>query len=289
MNQAVYVIVSPVRNEEAYLERTIDSVINQTVTPARWVIVDDGSTDRTGAIAESYSGAVPWIEVVHRPDRGYRLPGGGVIEAFYDGYLRVEKRAWAYIVKLDGDVSFDRRYFETLATYFTAEKALGLAGGDVYNATPRGLEPERQPRFHVRGAVKMYRRSCFEAIGGLARMPGWDTLDEVKANMLGFTTRSFADLYVVQHRPTGAAQGSWRNYVKNGRANWISGYHPLFLIVKCLKRSFAPPFFVASAGIAAGYCAGCLRREPRINDRELIGYLRRQQLRKLLFQASIWK
>lgn len=289
MSGRTYVIVSPVRNEERHLGRTIDSVLAQTQPPAEYVIVDDGSSDGTGSIADGYAERVPWLRAVHRGDRGYRKAGGGVVEAFYDGLALVASSGWDYVVKLDGDLSFDERYFENLLGFFDRLPRLGIAGGDVYSVGPRGVELERQPRFHVRGATKMYRRECWEAIGGLMAAPGWDTLDEVKAHMEGFVTRSFSEVRVLQHKPTGSAEGTWRNAVKNGRANWVAGYHPLFVTAKCLKRLFERPYLVGAAGLMTGFVAAFLEGSPRVADPELIRYLRRQQINRLLFRTTIWR
>jgi hypothetical protein len=193
------------------------------------------------------------------------------------------------VVKLDGDLSFDEYYFESLLGLFEREPRLGIAGGCVYSMQGGEARLERQPRFHVRGATKMYRRACWEALGGLLRAPGWDTLDEVKAHMKGFTTRSVGSLRVVQHKPTGSADGSWRNAVKNGRANWVAGYHPLYVTAKCVRRLFQRPYLIGAVGVMSGFVAGGIAKMPRVADPELIDYLRRQQLNRLLLRPTIWR
>lgn len=288
MRRRDYVVVTPVRDEEQHLEQTIRAVADQDIRPTRWVIVDDGSSDATLAIARAHAERLPWLDVIHRADRGYRKAGGGVVEAFYEGYRRVEQLRWNYIVKLDGDVSFMPDYFARLIEHFERDPSLGIAGGEVYNPSPDGPKLEPQPLFHVRGATKMYTRVCWLAIGGLMPAPGWDTLDEVKANMLGFRTRSIADLRVYQHRVTGGADGAWRNFVKNGRANYIAGYHPVFVLAKCARRFFEPPFAVASIALLTGYVGCHVRHERRVADERLVRYLRRQQLNRLLRRPSIW-
>ena len=285
-----YVIITPVRDEEEHLEKTIHSVASQSLVPRLWVIVDDGSRDGTGRIADAAAQRYPWVRVVHRADRGYRQAGGGVVEAFYAGYELVkDDDRWAFIVKLDGDLEFDPTYFEHLLSFFGEDPALGIGGGDVHSRYGGQAVLERQPRFHVRGATKVYSRRCWEAIGGLLRAPGWHTLDEVTANMLGFKTRSFAQLKVVQQRATGAVNGTWHNFVKNGRANYLSGYHPLFVAAKCTRRLFAPPYVIGALGIFAGYTRGYIARERRVVDARVVRYLRRQQMNRLLLRPTIWK
>ncbi len=285
-----YVIVTPVRNEEQFLPKTIESVAAQTLKPLKWVIVDDGSTDGTAGIADLAAQRHPWIQVVHRADRGYRKQGGGVIEAFYDGFKFAEREPWDFLVKLDGDLSFPASYFENCFARFAADSKLGVGGGRIYTRR-NGTEVEDSPGdplFHVRGATKIYRRETWEAIGGLARMTGWDTLDEVKANMLGWKTYSLRDLRLLQLKETGSADGSWKNWVKNGRANYIAGYHPVFMLLKCSRRLAQRPYVLAGAGLMAGYLGGYLCRLPQVDDQDLIRYLRRQQMNRLLGKQSLW-
>jgi len=283
-------IISPVRNEEAHLRETIESVAAQTVQPARWIIVNDGSNDRTGAIAQQAAEAHAWISVVQRADRGFRRSGGGVIETFYDGFKLLDGEAWDYLVKLDGDLSFAPDYFEKCLEKFEQQPALGIGGGIICVETGgvAHVESKGDPAFHVRGATKIYRRACWDAIGGLLREAGWDTLDEIKANMLGWRTFTFGDLRLIHHRETGGADGTWKNWVKNGRANYVVGYHPLFMLCKCARRLFEQPYVVVAAGLLYGFFSGYLRRAPCIQEPDVIRYLRRQQLRRLFFQSSIW-
>lgn len=284
-----YVIVSPVRNEERNLSETIRSVAGQTVLPEQWVIVDDGSTDRTGVILEVTRRTYSWVSVITRTNRGYREPGGGVIAAFYDGYEQICSADWRFLVKLDGDLVLPANYFERSLEEFHQDPQLGIGGGIVYHLEKRTEVVESNPRFHVRGATKIYRRECWDAIGGLLKAPGWDTVDEVKAQMLGWGTRSFPELRVLHLRPTGSADGSWRNAVKAGRANYMSAYHPLFMFLKCMKRLVERPYGIVSAGLFYGFVTGYLRRIEQVNDPALIRYIRQQQIRRLLLRDSIWK
>jgi poly-beta-1,6-N-acetyl-D-glucosamine synthase len=286
-----YVVITPARDEAQHIEKTIASVAAQTVRPSEWIIVDDGSRDQTPALAEAWAAREPWISVFRRPDRGSRQAGGGVMQAFYDGYARLRGTSWEYVVKLDGDLSFEPEYFARCFERFRSEPRLGIAGGMICHLVGGALVPEGeadQP-FHVRGATKIYRRACWDAIGPLFPAPGWDTLDELKANMLGWTTRMLPELRLTHHRPTGAADGSWKNWVKNGKANYITGYHPLFMLVKCCRRLLRRPALTGSLGLAYGYLAGFFGRVPQVPDPPLIAYVRRQQLRRLFFMPSLWR
>jgi glycosyltransferase involved in cell wall biosynthesis len=284
-----YVIVTPARDEQAHIEKTICAVIAQTIRPERWVIVNDGSQDGTGAIIDRYASLHPWIVPVHRANRGYRHAGGGVVDAFYDGYAQVKSMDWDFIVKLDADLGFAPDYFERCFDEFAADAQLGIAGGGIYHHASDGLKLEPTPLFHVRGATKIYRHDCWVQLGGLIAAPGWDTIDEAKANMLGWRTRTFPNLQVAHHRPTGSADGAWKDSVKNGRANYISGYHPLFMLFKCLRRLHRRPYVLGAAGLFWGFLSGYLNRTAQVEDRLLIRYIRTQQLRRMFLLGTIWR
>jgi len=288
-NGTRYVVVTPVRDEEMYIEHTLRSVVSQTTRPVEWVIVNDGSTDKTGEIIDRYVGAHPWIKVVTRKNRGFREAGGGVIEAFYNGYGEITTPGWEYVVKLDGDLSFGPGYFEDCFRRFIEDPRLGISGGSIYNLENGVPVLEPCPEFHVRGATKIYRRECWEQIGGLKVLTGWDTIDELKANMVGWNTKTFQELRLIQHKTTGSADGVWKNYVKNGLANYITGYHPAFMMLKCLKRLAERPRGIVSAGLLWGFLKGYLNNVPQVDDKELIRYLREQQIHRIMRRPSIWK
>ena len=217
------------------------------------------------------------------------MAGSGVMEAFYSGYERLQSDDWNFIVKLDGDVGLEPDYFERCFQRFAEDPALGICGGVMYCEENGELKLDAQPLFHVRGAMKLYSRSCWTAIGGLIKNTGWDTVDEVHAGMMGLRARSFPDIKVVHYRPTGAAAGAWQDNVKNGRADYVSGYHPVFLAVKCFNRLFQKPFVLKAIAHAYGYLSGYAKRMPRIENKELIRYVRSQQLKRLLFMSTGWE
>ncbi len=284
-----YVIITPARNEEENIEATILAVAGQSILPSEWIIVDDGSTDQTAAIVRRYALEYPWIRLLDLPDRGFREPGSGVIRAVNFGLQSLLTKEWDFIVKLDADLDFDQTYFEHCFDEFRQDPKLGIGGGTICHQIDGKVVADHQPNFHVRGATKIYRRAFWDASGGLYAVPGWDTLDEVKANMLGWTTRSFPDLKLLHRRITGSADGTWRNYFKNGRANYITGYHPLFMLMKCIKRLRERPYFVVSAALFCGFASGYLRGVSQVAEPELIRYVRRQQVRRLLLRSSIWQ
>ena len=285
-----YAIVSPVRDEAAHIEQTLRSMATQTARPLCWVIVDDGSTDGTSELIQRFALQHDWVRVVRRADRGARVAGGGVIGAFYDGFKEIESLPWEFVVKLDGDLSFEPDYFERCLSRFAVEPKLGIASGAVCVLMHGQLEVESQgdPSFHVRGPCKIYRRACWNHISPLVMAPGWDTLDDVRANFFGWTTRTFPDLRVRHHKPTGSAYGSWSDAFKRGIANYNSGYHPAFMAAKCIKRLTKRPYAVEAAGLCAGFVSGYLNRRPVLADQPTVRFLRDQQWRRLTLRSSIY-
>lgn len=251
--------------------------------------MNDGSSDRTGEIIDRYARDYSWIRAVHRKDRGSRKWGGGIIEAFYDGFHALTCSDWEFMSKMDGDLSFEPGYFEGALKKFKDNPKLGIGGGFLYHVDNGQRTLEEHPTFHVRGGAKIYRRACWEAIGGLWVGPGSDTVDEVKANMLGWSTTSFGDLQIQHHRWTGASYGRWNGIAKDGITDYVSGYHPLFFLAKSIARAFRKPFIVSSLALGYGYLQACLRREPRVDDPEMIRYLRQQQMARLMGKKTIWK
>lgn len=284
-----YVVVTPVRDEESFLPMAIQSMARQTIPPVEWIIVNDGSKDRTGEIIEEAAVKYTWIKAAHRKDRGYRKWGGGIIEAFYDGFNLLKCQDWDFMCKLDGDLSFNDDYFESAFNKFRQNPQIGIGGGVLYHDSNGHMVLERTPTFHVRGGVKIFRRECWNDIGGLWVGPGSDTIDEVKANMLGWTTMSFSDLHMIHHRPTGASWGRWGGIAKNGTISYVAGYHPLYMLAKSFAAAMHPPFVVAPVALMYGYLSAYFKKVPRVNDPALIKYLQRQQLARLFGQETIWK
>jgi len=289
-NNPVYVVISPARDEQANIETTLKSVISQTVRPTRWIIVDDGSRDLTGEIAQSYASKNTWIQVLRVPDRGYRSPGTGVICAFNEGYRQMGLCDWDYLVKLDTDLQLPNDYFERCFQYFIDEPNLGIAGGCIIsqNGKNGSLTLEETPNFHVRGATKIYRREGWDKISGLIESPGWDTWDEIKANYYHWKTRTLRDVQLVQLRETGAVEGRWKDFVKNGRANYVCGYHPLFMVAKCLRRLGRNNTRISGLALLYGYLLSALKGVEQVREVDVVRYLRRQQVQRLLGRPSIW-
>lgn len=279
-----YVVISPVRNEAQYIEQTIQAMINQTVKPSEWIIVNDGSTDETAEIVSRYAELYPWLKLVHRDKRegkGDRQRGKGVIDTFYLGYERLATQDYEFIIKLDGDVSFDPIYFEFLLRKFASNPKLGIAGGGLYERVNGQSWTLRSSRDHVGGPAKMYRRDCFEAMGGLAPALGWDGLDEWQALTLGWKVESFEELKVLHYRVMGKATGSLKSKIEMGYGAHYMGYHPLYLIARGIRHMITWPYLVGGIAMIAAYFVAWLQGRERLPDPSVIRYMHRTQVRQL--------
>lgn len=275
-----YVIVTPARDEEENIGAAIACVVAQTIRPSAWVIVDDGSTDRTAAVVGECAKGYPWIKLVSLGATGDRRPGSKIVDAFKHGE-RFLPADYDFIVKLDADVTMGSDYFERLLARFMEEAGLGIAGGYCGACIGGETVLDETPPYHVRGATKIYRRECYSQIGGLISAMGWDTLDEMKAMMLGWKTRSFRDVVLLHHRLTGSATGLLRYAWMAGKSFWFMGYDPLYLLLSSLKRAFKKPILLFSLTIILGYLTAFLTNDPVIEDKDLIGFIRKFQRNRL--------
>jgi poly-beta-1,6-N-acetyl-D-glucosamine synthase len=280
-----YAIISPVRNESERIVRTLESVVNQSEPPVSWVIVDDGSTDDTASAVREFAERVEYIHLLSLDNNNEgtdadRLMWAAEARAFNVGLREVDLETLDYVVKLDGDLAFDRDYFAGLLDEFERDSSLGIAGGHCYQVRNDNRELEWVPESHVRGATKMYRTACFLEIGGVEPVYGWDTLDELKAQMAGWRTRSFHP--GVDHlKPTGSVGGMLRGRVRGGRGAYMLGYHPLFMPARCVRLAMAPPYVMGGLAFLMGYLIAQFDGSPRVADKATIDYLRHQQMQRL--------
>jgi len=256
-----YVVISPVRNEGRYIDRTLESVTRQTLPPTEWIIVNDGSTDNTCEQVDSFS---------------------YIMAAFHAGAEVLSCRDWDFIVKLDGDLSFDEDYFERLLAEFRHRERLGIAGGTSYISVRGQLREEKKPLYYPPGLARTYRSQCYKEIGGPRETLGWDTIDIIDARMHGWNTLRFTDLPIRHLRQVSSRNGLLEGKLRTGRNFYITGYSPLFLIFHCARRCFEYPYIVHSLGILIGYCNALMRREKLVVTAEEKRYLRQLQHRRLL-------
>ncbi|MEP7251735.1 MAG: glycosyltransferase family A protein [Ginsengibacter sp.] len=277
-----YIIVSTARDEEKLIQLTLDSVIAQSIRPAEYIIVNDGSKDSTGEIINKYSQLYPWIRTVDLADRGYYQYGSGIIQAFYAGLEKIDFKNYKVLVKLDCDLSFDKFYFENLLRELSDNPELGIVSGQTYcKGKNNKLIWEDAPLDHTVGPSKVYRRECFEEINGLIVSLGWDHVDEVVARMKGWRTKSYPAFQLLHHRSMGSRLGKLRGYVRHGRADYITGYHPAYFFAKTVYRLFSPPFVIGSIASFWGFAMPFVLNKKRIVHRQFIKHYRKEQLRKL--------
>jgi poly-beta-1,6-N-acetyl-D-glucosamine synthase len=282
-----YVLLSPCRDEAALMRRTLDSVAAQTVPPALWVVIDDGSTDDTPRILEEYAQRLPYLRVVRRADRGRRAVGPGVIEAFYAGLETVALDDFDYLCKLDLDLDLPPRYFERLMERMEAEPRLGTTSGKPWfrrtEAAP--LEPEVCGDEMSVGMTKFYRTACFREIGGFVREVMWDGIDCHRCRMLGWIAESVdeQELRFLHLRPMGSSQQSiWTGRVRSGYGQYFMGTWAPYLLASAAFRLFEHPVLYGSAAMVWGYLRSAVRRAPRYGDDAFRTFLRRYQRRCLL-------
>jgi glycosyltransferase involved in cell wall biosynthesis len=277
-----YVLVTPARNEAQFIELTLRSVISQTVPPARWVIVSDGSTDGTDDIVRRYAAEHPWIELVRMPERQERHFAGKV-NAFNAGYARVADLDYDVIANLDGDVSFDADYFDFLLKKFEENPRLGV-GGTPFREGSFQYDYRFTSIEHVSGQVQLFRRECFADIGGYSprKIGGIDLVAVTTARMKGWQTRTFPDKPYVHHRVMGTATASvWEAPFKVGRADYILGSHPVWQLARCIYQTTRPPILLAGGLRLAGFGWAMLTRAEKQVPADFVRFRRQEQMRRL--------
>lgn len=265
MAQIKYVIITPAKDEEKYVEGTIRSVIQQTILPAEWVIVDDGSKDSTPAIVQRYLSTHPFIRLVLNPYAGIRQPGSAVMRAFKYGYESMGARDYDFIVKLDCDLSFEKDYFENLLGRFMDEPRLGIASGVYLEMGDDSTWKEVvMPSYHAAGACKVLRKKCFEEIGGFIVAAGWDTVDEIRAMALEWKTGHFPDLQMKHHKSEGSGIGTIRTSVMHGEIYYLTGGGKLFFLLKVLHRMMSKPYVIGAMALSWGYMKALWKRKASL-------------------------
>lgn len=283
-----YVIVTPARNEAGNIERVIQSMVAQSVKPLKWVIVSDGSTDGTDDIVKRWAAEHPWIELVRCPERTERHFAAKV-NAFNAGYARVKAIEHELIGSMDADISFDADQFEFLLGKFAEEPKLGLAGTSFKED---GMEYDF--RFssaeHVSGALQLFRRECFEAVGGYVPVKGGgiDVIAVWSARAKGWKTRTFTELFYRHHRKMGTAKdGLVKVKFKDGRKDYVLGGHPLWEIFRVCYQMTKRPLIVGGCALGLGYFLAAIRRVERPMPPELVRFRRADQMQRL--KAKLWK
>jgi cellulose synthase/poly-beta-1,6-N-acetylglucosamine synthase-like glycosyltransferase len=277
-----YVLITPARNEAQFIEGTIKSVVAQTVRPVKWVIVSDGSTDGTDDIVRRYAAEHHWIEMIRMPERAERNFAGKAL-AFNAGYALVRDLEYEVIGNLDADITFQADYLEFLMSRFAENPQLGVAGtpylegNKTYDYRFTSIE-------HVSGACQLFRRQCFEDIGGYKpiRSGGIDLIALLSARAKGWQARTFVEIACLHHRKMGSAQHvHMRERVHRGRMDYLLGSHPLWELFRSVYQMKKRPYVLGGILILTSYAWTWLRRVERTMPTELIALRRRDQMQQL--------
>jgi biofilm PGA synthesis N-glycosyltransferase PgaC len=278
-----YVLITPARNEAQFIKLTIKSVLAQTVRPLKWVIVSDGSTDGTDEVVKQYTSNIPWIELVRMPERAERHFAGKV-RAFDAGYARMAGLKYGAIVSLDADISFEADYFSLLLEKLSDDPRLGLVGTPFQEESGQKYDYRFVSIEHVSGACQVFRRECFEEIGGYLPVKGGsiDHIAVITARMKGWKTRTFTERTCLHHRTMGTAgRNLLRSRFKLGIKDYSIGNHPMWEFFRTARQIFLPPLFIGGLALGAGYLWAFLRQVPRPVSRDLIAFHRREQMQRL--------
>jgi glycosyltransferase involved in cell wall biosynthesis len=283
-----YVLVTAAYNEEAYIEKTIQSVIAQTVLPQEWAIVSDGSTDRTDEIVVSYATRYPFIKLV-RVQEEHARNFAAQVNAINLGCKSLQALEYRFIANLDSDISFGPTYYQQLIEKFELDSNLGLAGGYILEESKGTFKSRPTNREHsVAHAGQMFRRECFEAIGGYRALPygGPDWQAQVAIRMHGWGVKAFPELPLFHHRPTGTADRLVRHTFRQGLMDYSLGSYPPFEIMKLILRIPSKPFGVGALARLAGFCWAYCSGKDRAVPEEFVVFLRNEEKERFF---SFWK
>lgn len=278
-----YVLLTPARNEEAFIEKTIQSVISQTVLPEKWIIVSDGSTDRTDEIVKVYASKFHFIKLL-RVERNQSWSFSSKVHALRLAYEKLKGHGYEFLGILDADVSFGCDYFERLIAHFRQNERLGIGGGMILELQGNTFQRLRYNLDSVAGAVQFFRRQCYVEIGGYMelRNGGIDAVAEVMARMRGWQVGSVQDLDVYHHRRIGMTNATlFRSRLNTGIQENLIGNHPLFVVFKCIHRFMEKPYVLGGLLMLAGYCWSLVLRDVRPVPVEVVQYVRKEQKQRM--------
>ncbi len=271
-----YCLITPCRDEAAYARRTLDSIVNQTVLPALWVIVDDGSTDGTSEIIREYAEKYSWIKIVTRSNRSERKVGGGVVDAFNEGYQTINSDDFEYVCKLDLDLEIPAVYFQRMIERMESNPRLSSCSGKPYMQYHGRLISEKCGDENSVGMIKFYRVSAYKQMGGFVRMVMWDGIDCHRCRMLGWQTGSWddAETRFVHLRPMGTSHKNWwTGRARHGAGQYFMGTGLIYMLASCLFRIFHPPMILGSIAMMWGWIKSFITRAPRYDDPQFRSFL----------------
>lgn len=278
-----YIIITPAKNEEKFIEKTIKSVINQTIKPIRWVIVDDGSTDATAEIVKKYLKDYPFIKLIRRETNNERHFGNKVY-AIRRGFEEIKDIEYQYYCNLDADVSFESDYFEFLLKKFAENPKLGICGGKIYDLVDGRFVPQKYENHSVAGPIQFFRKECYESFGGypVSKLGFIDGFAEISARMRGWITITYEDLKVYHYRPVGTFRGSLiKRCFDGGKIEFYFGYSYIYHLLRNLPRLFGKPYVIGYFATLLGYIIPKLIGKKRYVENDFVKYLREEQIDRI--------
>ena len=283
MNNSRYVIITPAHNEQDYIIYAIQSILCQTIKPIQWIIVNDGSTDKTKEIIESHIVKYDFMKLINlKRDGGHNF--GNKAIAFMKGYAEICNIDYDYIGNLDADIMLDPDYYKMIIEKYNEDIGLGIAGGIVYTKIGNGYFTSDKTADSVGGAVQLFRRPCFDAVGGYVPLQygGIDAAAEIKAKMLGWKVRKYLEHKVFEQRRTGSAGVSLlESRVSEGKRFYSLGYDSFFYFIRCIYRLRDRPFIIGSIAAFCGFMGSIIRCRPILLPPQVVSYLRTEQRRRL--------
>jgi glycosyltransferase involved in cell wall biosynthesis len=278
-----YIVITPARNEELYIEKIILSMIKQTIKPIRWLVVSDGSTDRTDEIVRKYIPQNKWIDLIRMPEHHERQFAAKV-HCFNAAFGLLKNDNYNFICNCDADISFEPGYFEFLLSKFQKSAELGVAGTPFVEENYVSYDGKFANFNHVSGACQMFRKECFSDIGGYIPIKGGgiDWVAVTSARMKGWKTQTFPDKHFIHHRKMGTGSGSFlQSRFNHGKKDYYLGGHPLWEIFRGVYQLTKPPYILAGAYMMAGYFYGMVKRIEQPLPEELMRFHRKEQLERL--------
>lgn len=289
MTNKEYVLITPAKNEENYIEKTIQAVISQTILPLRWIIVNDGSVDRTNEIVSAYAGKYKFIQVISNSgDSCHNF--GSKVKAFNAGYKMLGNFKYNFIGNIDADVSFNSNYFERILKEFECNPRLGIGGGVILELQAGRFNKLDYDLNSVAGAVQLFRRRCYDDIGGYvySEIGGIDAVAEGMARMNGWEVKTFSEIEVYHHRPIGIGtkKNIFTKCFRYGLHENLIGNHPVFVIAKGIKLVFNKPYFLGGLLMICGYLWSWIRKDIRPVPNNYIKYIRSEQKYRIMSAFS---
>lgn len=283
-----YIVITPVKNEEVCLPNLISCMLHQTLKPVTWYIVDDGSNDNTSEIMKKISHQIFWCKLIFLPFRAKRIRGQAVVNAIMTAYDDSLHLNYNYLAKIDADITFNPDLFENLISKMVENPKLGICGPELFTLRNNKWEIDRVlPNEFVRGAIRIYRKSCFISINGLVRRKGWDGIDQIKAKALGWEVERFLNLNSCHSREQGDASGIVKSAIEDGKGSYYMGSRFFYMLLESIQFAKKKPYLVRGFYMIVGYLIGFITQD-RINDENVVKYIQKQHKEFLKNKLGLW-